>query len=81
MTDVDPAEAEPEPAVEIDARPSRLAFWIAIPTALVLGLFVIVLATSDGESGFGRSPLVGRAAPEIVGETIDGERFDLASQP
>ncbi len=64
-------------AIEIEAGPSRLAFWIAVPTALLLGLLIAVLATSDGDSGFGRSPLVGRAAPPISGDTIDGGTFDL----
>ncbi|MGI9604602.1 MAG: TlpA family protein disulfide reductase [Acidimicrobiales bacterium] len=63
--------------LEIGSGPSRLAFWIAVPTALILGLLIAVLATSDTESGFGRSPLIERAAPAIVGETIAGDNFDL----
>jgi len=66
--------------VEIESGPSRLAFWLATVAALVLGLFVIMLATSDGNTGFGRSPLIGKEAPMILGQTIEGEQFDLADQ-
>ncbi len=53
--------------------------WIAAPVLLVMIGFIVVLATSD-PSGSHRdvSPLLGRQAPPIAGETIDGGSFDLA---
>lgn len=53
--------------------------WIAAPVlVLMLGL-IVVLATSDpAQNRETSSPLLGRQAPPTAGETIDGDRFDLA---
>ncbi len=57
---------------------SRLAAWVAIPVLVVMLAFLAVLAVSDGgDSSSSPSPLLLRPAPAIVGETIDGEPFDL----
>lgn len=64
--------------IELDRSPSRLAWWLAIPTALVLVLLVVVLATASDDSTFRPSPLLQKPAPLIVGETLDGTTFDLA---
>lgn len=59
-------------------RNSRLAAWVALPVLVVMLGFLFVLATSDGgDSDDSPSPLIGFPAPGIVGETIDGESFDL----
>lgn len=57
----------------------RLAVFVAVPVLLVLLGLIVVLATSDnsGARDVG-SPLDGRQAPNIAGETIAGETFDLA---
>ncbi len=76
MTDVD----DSADVLELPSGPNRLAFWISIPVALVLGLFIVVLATSEGDTGQPISSLVGKAAPEIVGQTLDGDTFSLEEQ-
>jgi len=45
----------------------------------VLAAFIGVLATG-GDDGGVRSTLIGRPAPGIAGETIDGEAYDLADR-
>lgn len=74
------ADFDPAEPIAIDAGPSRLAFWIAVPVALIAALFVVVLATSDGDSGIGPSPLIEQPAPNIEGTTLDGDRFDLSDE-
>lgn len=58
---------------------SRLGVWIAAPVLVVMLGLIVVLATSepatDRETG---SRLLGRQAPPIVAETIDGETYDLS---
>lgn len=76
MSDVDDGSE----VLELPSGPNRLAFWISIPVALVLGLFIVVLATSEGDTGQPISSLVGKAAPEIVGQTLDGDTFSLEEQ-
>ena len=57
----------------------RIGPWVAGAVLIVLAGFVGVLAVSDGgEDREVRSPLIGRPAPRIVGETIDGDAYDLA---
>ncbi|MFT7476055.1 MAG: cytochrome c biogenesis protein CcmG/thiol:disulfide interchange protein DsbE [Verrucomicrobiales bacterium] len=69
---------EQEPVeLTMPAGPSRLAFFAAMAFGLVLVVFIAVLATSDGESGIGRSPLISKPAPLIIGEAVDGSSFDL----
>ena len=65
-----------------DDAPARRSVPIAVISIIVVvvvGLLVIVLATrepaTDRQVG---SPLVGRAAPEVVGTTLDGTPLDLA---
>ncbi len=56
----------------------RPTFWIIVPIALLAALFIGVLATRD--SALERqadSPILGGLAPPIVGQTINGEMFDL----
>lgn len=57
----------------------RVAPWVALAVAIVLGGLFVVLLTATGDGGeTADSPLLGRAAPEAVGEYDDGSTFDLA---
>ena len=57
----------------------RLAVWIAAPVLVMMLGLIVVLATSDPATDReASSPLLGRQAPPIVGESIEGEAFDLA---
>lgn len=60
-------------------RRSVTARWIAVPVALVVVGLVVLLATSDKHVESAKSPLVGKVAPSLVGETLDGTRFDLSA--
>ena len=56
----------------------RLAAWVALPVLVVMLAFIVVLGTSDPSgSRETASPLLGQVAPPIVGQTIDGEAYDL----
>ena len=69
------AAAPPAPA-----RRGRLALLIAVPLAVVLLLFIVLLATRDPATDRRvDSPLLGRAAPRIEGTTIEGRPFDSAT--
>ena len=58
----------------------RRAAWIALPVLLVMLGFIVVLATSDpAGTRQAESPLLGRQAPPIAGETIAGDEFVLAA--
>ena len=60
------------------APPRRTAVWIVGPVAVVMLLFIVLLATRDrGETGFASFNLEGEVAPAIVGTTLDGDEFDL----
>jgi cytochrome c biogenesis protein CcmG/thiol:disulfide interchange protein DsbE len=59
--------------------PRRVAPWIALGVAIVVAALFVVLLTASGDDGASAdSPLLGRAAPEAVGEYEDGSAFDLA---
>jgi len=66
--------------LELPAGPNRLAFIAAVVVGVLLVILIAVLATSDADGGFGRSPLISEAAPLISGETIDGGTFDLDAE-
>lgn len=68
-----------EDAVEINlpSGPSRLAFFASMAVGLLLVVFIAVLATSDGDAGFARSPLISKTAPALTGTAVDGSSFDL----
>lgn len=57
----------------------RIGPWIAGAVLFVLAAFIGVLATGGDDDGV-RSTLIGRPAPGIAGETIDGEAYDLADR-
>lgn len=74
----DPApDAGPVTAVP-PRRPRRTARVAAVGVGVVVVLLLVLLATRDPATERATtSPLVGRAAPAIVGETVDGAAFDL----
>ena len=55
----------------------RIGPWIAGGVLVVLAAFIGVLATGGDDDGV-RSRLIGRPAPGIAGDTIDGAGYDLA---
>jgi cytochrome c biogenesis protein CcmG/thiol:disulfide interchange protein DsbE len=73
-------ELDADDAAEVDVGSGRPALVIAAVLAVVIVLLVAVLATR-APAGERReeSPLLGKAAPAIVGTTLDGDDFDLAS--
>jgi cytochrome c biogenesis protein CcmG, thiol:disulfide interchange protein DsbE len=56
----------------------RIGPWVASAVLVVLAGFIAVLATSGGDDRQVRSTLIGRTAPAIAGDTIDGGAYDLA---
>ena len=81
MTDPDVPTSEPDDLVLDEAGPARTrtALVAAVVVGLLAAAFVVVLATRDpsGERAT-QSPLIGRTAPGIAGETLDGDAYDLA---
>jgi cytochrome c biogenesis protein CcmG, thiol:disulfide interchange protein DsbE len=72
MSDVDGGEVAP-----VVAR-ARVAPILAAGIAVVLALFVWLLATRDtGDRAATSSPLIGKLAPAIIGSGFRGEAFDL----
>jgi cytochrome c biogenesis protein CcmG, thiol:disulfide interchange protein DsbE len=55
----------------------RIGPWIAGAVLVVLATLIGILATGGGDDGV-RSTLIGRPAPGIAGDTIDGASYDLA---
>jgi cytochrome c biogenesis protein CcmG/thiol:disulfide interchange protein DsbE len=65
--------------VEVVERP-RTALVAAAVIAVLVAILVAVLATrAPSTERVSRSPLIGRLAPPIVGTTLDGDSFDLAT--
>ncbi|MEY2421408.1 MAG: cytochrome c biosis protein CcmG, thiol:disulfide interchange protein DsbE [Acidimicrobiaceae bacterium] len=59
-------------------RRGRAALFVAIPLALVMMLLVAVLITRKSATDRADfNPLIDKAAPEIVGTTLDGKPFDI----
>jgi cytochrome c biogenesis protein CcmG/thiol:disulfide interchange protein DsbE len=59
-------------------RRSRMALVVSLVVAVVVAGFVGVLATREPATDRQvDSHLIGRAAPEIVGRTLDGDTFDI----
>jgi cytochrome c biogenesis protein CcmG/thiol:disulfide interchange protein DsbE len=52
--------------------------FVAVAIAVAVAGLVAVLATREpGRNTFADSPLLGRAAPPLAGETLTGDSFDL----
>lgn len=77
MSDADDRTLVDDPT-ERARPPRRTALVVAGVVGVVVVLLVAVLATrepaTDRQSS---SPLIGRAAPQIVGTGLDGQEFDL----
>ncbi|MGA1361773.1 MAG: TlpA family protein disulfide reductase, partial [Ilumatobacteraceae bacterium] len=58
-------------------NPRRAPVVAAAVGAVLLGLLVL-LAVADPATDSASSPLLGRPAPAVVSETLDGRPFDLA---
>jgi len=59
-------------------RRRRTALVISVVMAVLLGGFVFVLATREPATNREtESPLLGKVAPELSGETFDGAGFDI----
>jgi len=53
--------------------------WIALGAAVVAVAFLLVLATRDSAvSTAADSPLLGKPAPEVIGQGLEGERIRLS---
>jgi cytochrome c biogenesis protein CcmG/thiol:disulfide interchange protein DsbE len=59
-------------------RRGRTALAVTVVLGVLAGLFVLVLATREPSTDRQTSsPLVGKPAPAIIGETLAGRTFDL----
>lgn len=66
------------PDADLDVVPRRRTALVASAVVGVVMLaFVGLLATRDTGPREARSPLIGNPAPAVVGETMDGDTFDL----
>lgn len=66
------------PSPPADRRRPRTALIVVALLAAPLALLVFALATSPpATTRTAESPLVGRSAPEVQAQTLDGEGFDL----
>jgi cytochrome c biogenesis protein CcmG/thiol:disulfide interchange protein DsbE len=62
-------------------RRSTVAPYTAAAVAVVLGLFVWLLATSTGgDDAKVSSPLLGKLAPAVTGTGFRGDRFDIDAE-
>ena len=77
MTDLDTNDAHHDGSIAAARSSVRLAPYVAGGVAVIAALFVLLLAVSDTGDKATRSPLLGKAAPAIVGTGFRGESFDL----
>jgi cytochrome c biogenesis protein CcmG, thiol:disulfide interchange protein DsbE len=76
-----PTQTAAESAPVVGPRRRHTVLAVAIAVAVVAGVLFVVLATREpGRNTFADSPLVGRVAPPLAGETVDGDAFDLDDQ-
>jgi len=82
VTDPTPPGSLDEEVAEVELRDRpRLAAWAVAPVAVVLAGLLIVLAVADTERNQpGRGELLGQIAPQVSGQTIDGDTFDSDAQ-
>jgi len=74
----EPTTDEPAPLVS-SLRRTRRGLWIAVGVAVPVVLLITVLATREpAQTRIGNSPLLGKQAPAMEADTIDGERFVLS---
>lgn len=72
----------PDPGAPAEAPRRRLAPFVVLGVLVVMVALFFVLASGssgpDDEVGLIESPLLGKPAPAVRSETLDGEPFDLA---
>ena len=51
---------------------------VGVLAVVMVGLFVVLIGADPDEAATAESPLIGRPAPEAVGELDDGRPFDLS---
>lgn len=75
MTDLERSGADTE------VRPRRIAPYIVLVVTLLIGGLFVVLAGSDRKvrTETADTPLLGKAAPDIVDPTLDGGTFALSA--
>jgi cytochrome c biogenesis protein CcmG/thiol:disulfide interchange protein DsbE len=74
-------EPSVDDAVDVPRR-GRTVLVISVVMALLLAGFVIVLATREPATNRkASSPIVGKVAPALSGETLDGGTFDIDDHP
>lgn len=73
-----PVEADPT-AAAVEGGPGRrrIGLLIALPVLIMLAGFVWIAATAGQPDATAASPLLGKPAPPVAGETVQGGRFDL----
>jgi cytochrome c biogenesis protein CcmG/thiol:disulfide interchange protein DsbE len=75
--EVEPAEPSSDGGGPRRRRPGRAA-WVAVPVAAVLVLLILVLATREPATDrVAQSPLLGKPAPAVEGQNLDGGTYDL----
>ena len=74
---------EPVLDEEVDVpRRGRTVLLISVVMAVLLAAFVLVLATREPATNRkAHSPLVGKVAPALAGDTLDGDSFDIDDHP
>lgn len=73
-----PPPSAPPPPSPSSRRPRPLR-WIAIGVAAVVVAFLVVLATRDSAQQVAAdSPLLGKIAPEVTGQDLDGRTVRLS---
>lgn len=75
---VTPTDA-PGQQSEIQVRSGRRARWVVCGVLVSVVVLVGVLATRPAADTSVGSPLVGDAAPPVIGTTLEGDTFDLTS--
>lgn len=81
MTDTEAAVTDTENDLARGSAPGRrrVAPWIACGVlAVVAGLFIVLVSASPDDGAVAESPLLGKPAPEAIGELDDGTVFDLS---
>jgi len=78
--DHDPVEDEDDaPVVVGGLRRARKVLWIALAVAVPMALLVAVLATREPSATRAvKSPLLGKVAPAVDGDTVDGGHARLS---
>lgn len=69
-----------EVELAVPSGSSRLAPLAAAVAGAILVAFIAILATSGSEQSLGASPLIAKPAPQIIGETVDAQTFDLEGE-